>query len=51
MLGFAMPCAMTDSVCLAHIFYGPIRRASLEEEASTAVVLGHVMAQEIGHAI
>jgi hypothetical protein len=50
-LGLAIHCAMTDSVCFAHIFYGPIRRAALEEEVSTAVVMGHVMAHEIGHAL
>jgi len=50
-LGLAIPCAMSDSVCLAYIFFGPISRAALAEGVSSVVVLAHVMAHEIGHAL
>lgn len=50
-LGFAIPCAVTDTTCLAYVFYSPIRRLAITEGTNVAVILGHVMAHEIGHAL
>jgi len=50
-LGFAIPCAVNDTVCLAYVFYSPINRMALMNGARVAVVLGHVIAHEIGHAL
>ena len=50
-LGFAIPCAVTDTTCLAYVFYSPIRGLALTEGTNVAVILGHVMAHEIGHAL
>jgi hypothetical protein len=50
-LGFAIPCAVSDTVCLAYIFSSPINRLALAEGTSVAVILGHVIAHEIGHAL
>jgi len=50
-LGFAIPCGVTDTVCLSYIFYSPIKRMALVEGTNVAVILGHVIAHEIGHAL
>jgi hypothetical protein len=50
-LGFAIPCAVDDTVCLAYVFYSPINRLAIMNRARVSVVLGHVMAHEIGHAL
>jgi Zn-dependent membrane protease YugP len=51
LLGFAIPCGVTDTVCLSYFFYSPIKRMALVEGTSVAVILGHVIAHEIGHAL
>lgn len=50
-LGFAIPCDKADSACLFYIFYSPISSIASQYGASTAVVLGHVIVHEIGHAL
>ena len=49
-LGFAIPCATTDSACLFYIFYSPIRSLAAQQDTSASCILGHVMTHEIGHA-
>jgi len=48
-LGFAIPCTLTDIVCLAYVFYSPINRVAATEGVNVAVILGHVIAHEVGH--
>jgi hypothetical protein len=50
-LGFAIPCNRADSACLFYIFYSPISSIASQYGASSAVVLGHVIVHEIGHAL
>src|SRR5262249_25904461 len=48
-LGFAVPCKMTDRACLIYIFYSPI--SSLAGDYGTGCILGQVMVHEIGHSL
>jgi len=50
-LGFAIPCATTDSACLFYIFYSPMRSLAAQQDTSASCILGHVLAHEIGHAL
>ena len=50
-LGFAIPCKMTDSVCLFYIFYSPISSLAARYDTSTGCILGEVMVHEIGHSL
>jgi hypothetical protein len=50
-LGFAMPCKMTDRACLFYIFYSPISSLATQSDTSIGCVLGQVIVHELGHAL
>jgi hypothetical protein len=50
-LGFAVPCAKNEEACLSYIFYSPISTLAAKNGLSPDLILGHVMAHEIGHTL
>ena len=48
-LGFAVPCPELDGPCRAFVFYPRVRLLAAESNVSTNLILGHVMAHELGH--
>ena len=38
-----------DAGCYADVFYGPMLKLQMETSTRVALILGHVMAHELGH--